>query len=615
MDELTHNRAVPFEQESFRNNDNLRGMDKVDNIPLEDFKYYTNEIIKCKNDITYFANKYFTIVTPGIGKHVIKTYPRQDELVQSMIDNDRLCVLASRQVGKTTTYNIFALHICCFSRDKKILILGNKAAAAIEFLSRIKMAYEFLPSWLKPGVKEFNKASVEFSNGCKIEACATTPEAARGKSCDILIIDEMAFVPPKIMEDLWSSVYPIISSNVGTKVIVVSTPNGTGNMFHTIYEAGATNIDPDGWVSFKFLWDEVPGRDEHWRNVQIASFMGDMQKWNQEFGCEFLGSTNTLIPTIIIQQYKKYFNQLKAEGLLDKFTIEYCDDWEIQIFKKPEEDHCYAIGCDVADGVGGDATVIKIFDITNPLSIEEVAYFADKYIGTVSVPYILAKLGCMYNIAPILMESNNMGRSVLDILYNIFEYTNVVQYGAKKIGIHSSNKIKIEACEHLRRYMANIIDNKVRLKDKNLIDELEDFQKVRVGGNLSHTYKCKSKNDDHIMAAVWAFYCLNPDILDEHFDARYEYIGINRYPIAIKNFYSSSDVEVERNRFEKRVEETKKILQISEFNSFTLPTDKSVEPGFIANSLTPREELEIRMEEIRKANEEGDSSHKIFGFF
>ncbi len=170
MNELTpyNDRKVPFEKETFRNNANLRGMDKVDAIPLEDFKYYTSEIIKCKKDITYFANKYFTIVSPGIGKHVINTYPRQDELLQSMLDNDRLCVLASRQVGKTTTYNIFALHICCFSRDKKILILGNKAAAAIEFLDRIKMAYEFLPAWLKPGVKEFNKASVEFSNGCKI---------------------------------------------------------------------------------------------------------------------------------------------------------------------------------------------------------------------------------------------------------------------------------------------------------------------------------------------------------------------------------------------------------------------------------------------------------------
>ena len=130
----------------------------------------------------------------------------------------------------------------------------------------------------------------------------------------------------------------------------------------------------------------------------------------------------------------------------------------------------------------------------------------------------------------------------------------------------------------------------------------------------SHNYKCKSKNDDHIMAAVWAFYGLNPDILDEHFDVRYDYIGINRYPISIKNFYSYSDVESERRRFESRVEETKKILQISDFDSFTLPEEALEQPDFDANCLTSREHLEQRMEEIRKASEE-TSSTSVFGFF
>lgn len=561
--EEENNRVVPFQHESFRGNSNLRGGDKADNIPLQDYKFYTSEIIKCKQDVSYFANNYFTIVTPEIGKHVINTYPRQDELLQAMIDNDRLCVLASRQVGKTTTYNIFALHLCCFNRDKKILILGNKAAAAIEFLSRIKMAYELLPAWLKPGIVEFNKTSVTFSNGCQIQVCATTPDSARGKACDILIIDEMAFVPPNIMEELWSSVYPIISSAKGTKVIVVSTPNGTGNMFHTIYENGSLGSDPDGWYSFKFLWDEVPGRDEEWKRIQIASFNGDMQKWNQEFGCEFLGSTNTLIPPEVLARYKKIFMDLKNSGK-DNFQIEYCDNYEVKIFKKPQEWHCYVIGCDVADGVGGDATVIKIFDVTNPLSIEEVASFADKYIPTISVPYILGKLGCMYNIAPILMESNNMGRSVIDILFNIFEYSNIVQYGSKSLGIHSSNKIKIEACEHLRRYMANIIKNNVILREPELLNELKDFQKVKVGGLMNHTYKCLTQNDDHIMAVVWAFYALMPEIIDTVFDARYDYIGINRYPVSIKNFYSPQDVETEQTIFMNRLETTKELLNAKE---------------------------------------------------
>jgi len=601
MDELTNNdereRVVPFEGLRFRSNANLRGEGKVESIPLDDFKYYTSEIIRCKTDIDYFANAYFTIVELGVGKHVIKTYPRQSELLQSMVDNDRLCVLASRQVGKTTTYNIFALHTCCFSQDKKILILANKAAAATEFLARIKMAYEMLPSWIKPGVKEYNKTSVEFSNGCRIEACATTPDSARGKACDILIIDEMAFVPPNIMEELWSSVYPVVSSAKGTKVIVVSTPNGTGNMFHTTYEGGVLGTSEDGWTSFKFLWNEVPGRDEHWRRIQIASFNGDLQKWNQEFGCEFLGSTNTLIPPTVLEEYTKYFVDIKNAGL-DVNEIEYCENYEVKIFKKAEDWHCYVIGCDVADGVGGDATVIKIFDVTNPMQIEEVACFANKYIPTISVPYMLAKLGFMYNLAPIVMESNNMGRSVIDMLFTIFEYSNIVSYGSKGMGIHSSNKIKIEACEHLRRYMANIIKNRVILRDEQLLNELKDFQKVRVGGIMSHTYKCVTENDDHVMATVWAFYGLMPEIIDQLFDARYEMIGINRYPISIKNFYSPSEVEAERNMFSARIDKTQALIMKKQNTQI----DK-----FKHNVFNPV--VDARNEERRKINPNS------FGFF
>jgi hypothetical protein len=607
-------RVVPFKGERFRSNSNMRGEGKSEYIPLDDYKYYTTEIIKCNNDVVYFANNYFTIVTPGTGKHVINTYPRQDDLLRAMVDEDRLCVLASRQVGKTTSYNIFALHMCCFNEDKKILILANKAAAAIEFLARIKLAYELLPSWLKPGVKEYNKTSVEFANGCRIEACATTPDSARGKACDILIIDEMAFVPPNIMEELWSSVYPVVSSAKGTKVIVVSTPNGVGNMFHTTYENGEMGTDEDGWTSFKFLWDEVPGRDDEWRRKQIASFNGDMQKWNQEFGCEFLGSTNTLIPPTVLEAYKKYFIDLKKKGL-DTFEVEVCDSYEVKIYTRPKDWHCYVIGCDVADGVGGDATVIKVFDVTDPLHVSEVAYFSDKYIPTISVPYILGKLGCMYNIAPIMIESNNMGRSVIDILFSIFEYSNIVQYGSKSLGIHSSNKLKTEACEHLRRYMANIINNSVILRDENLVSELKDFQKVPVGGLMNHTYKCLTQNDDHVLATVWAFYALMPEIIDTIFDARYDYIGINRYPIKLENFYSPTDVKQESEIFLSKLERTKELLASQEEHMVQRDIE---EIGYLV-----REEDEKRRNELQSATFNPDASRTIepkinpksFGFF
>jgi hypothetical protein len=98
----------------------------------------------------------------------------------------------------TTSYCIFALHMLCFNVDKSILILANKKDAALEFVSRIKFAYELLPNWLKPGIEVWNKARIEFSNGCKVEGCATSPDSARGKACNVLIIDECLLGDEKI---------------------------------------------------------------------------------------------------------------------------------------------------------------------------------------------------------------------------------------------------------------------------------------------------------------------------------------------------------------------------------------------------------------------------------
>lgn len=85
---------------SYRGNQNLKDGVQSVNVPVDTFAYYANEIIKCKNDIVYFANTYYHIISGKRGKHVIDTYPKQNDLLESMQNNERLVVLASRQTGK-----------------------------------------------------------------------------------------------------------------------------------------------------------------------------------------------------------------------------------------------------------------------------------------------------------------------------------------------------------------------------------------------------------------------------------------------------------------------------------------------------------------------------------
>lgn len=90
----------------------------------------------------------------------------------------------------STAYTVFALWYAIGNKDKSVLICANKFKTAKDILQRIKMAYEELPLWLKPGILEWNAASIKFDNGCKITAEATSGSSGRGGSINVLVLDE-----------------------------------------------------------------------------------------------------------------------------------------------------------------------------------------------------------------------------------------------------------------------------------------------------------------------------------------------------------------------------------------------------------------------------------------
>ena len=76
--------------------------------------------------------------------------------------------------------------------------------------------------------------NIEFGNDSKI-AAATSSSSIRGMSINMLYLDEFAFVEDA--ETFYTATYPVITSGKDSKVIITSTANGVGNMFHKIYES------------------------------------------------------------------------------------------------------------------------------------------------------------------------------------------------------------------------------------------------------------------------------------------------------------------------------------------------------------------------------------------
>jgi hypothetical protein len=244
------------------------------------------EYIKCSHDPTYFVEKYVRIVAVDKGLIPFEMYDYQKDLIKTLHENRFVIGKLPRQTGKTTTVGSYLLHYVLFNQNVNIAILANKQSTAIEILSRVKMAYEYLPKWLQQGVIEWNKGSIVLENGSRILAAATSSSAIRGGSFNCILLDEFAHIPTQIAEEFFTSVYPTITSGQSTKMFIISTPNGL-NMFY-YYWKGAINKQ-NGYVPFEVHWSQVPKypggplRDEAWKREMISKT--SEKQFEQEFEC------------------------------------------------------------------------------------------------------------------------------------------------------------------------------------------------------------------------------------------------------------------------------------------------------------------------------------------
>jgi hypothetical protein len=431
------------------------------------------EFMKCKDDPVYFAKNYIKIVSLDDGLVPFKMYPFQERLVQRFHEHRFNICKMPRQTGKSTTCVSYLLHYAVFNDNVNIAILANKASTAKDLLGRLQLAYENLPKWMQQGILSWNKQSLELENGSKIIAASTSASAVRGGSYNIIFLDEFAFIPNNIADQFFASVYPTISSGKSTKVIIVSTPHGMNHFYRMWHDAEKRKNE---YVPTDVHWSEVPGRDAKWKASTIANT--SEQQFKVEFECEFLGSVDTLInPTKL--RALVYEDPLKKNKGLD-------------VYEDPKEDHNYLITVDVARGVGSDYSAFIVFDITN-FPYRTVAKYKNNEIKPMMFPAVIHELAKAYNESWLLVEVNDIGDQVANILHFDLEYDNVLMcamrgragqivgsgFSGKKsqLGVRMTSAVKKLGCSNLRTLVE---DDKLLINDYDMISELTTFiQKSR----------------------------------------------------------------------------------------------------------------------------------------
>lgn len=401
-----------------------------------------------------------------------------------------LCGKTFIPTHNSTTCVSYLLHYAVFNDNVNIAILANKASTARDLLGRLQLAYENLPKWMQQGIISWNKGSLELENGSKISSNSTSSSAVRGGSYNVIFLDEFAFIPNHIADDFFASVYPTISSGQSTKVIIVSTPRGMNHFYRMWHDSEKGKNE---YVPTDVHWSEVPGRDENWKAQTIANT--SEQQFKVEFECEFLGSVNTLINSSILKNLV-YDDPIKRNKGLD-------------VYEKPKEDHNYLMTVDVARGIGNDYSAFIVFDITE-FPYRQVAKYKNNEIKPMLFPSIIYEVAKGYNDAWLLIEVNDIGDQVANILHFDLEYDNVLMCAMKgragqivgsgfsgkksQLGVRMTSSVKKLGCSNLKTLLE---DNKLLVNDYDIISELTTF--VQKHNSFEAEEGC---NDDLAMCLV-----------------------------------------------------------------------------------------------------------------
>lgn len=497
------------------------------NIVFEYTDEEISELAKCASDIVYFAEKYAVVMTDeGIQQVTLRDYQR--DLLRDFQENRFNVVLASRQMGKTVTASIFNAWYLTFNFDKTTLLLANKSDSTKEIIDKAKVVIENLPFYMKPGILKYDVMNVKCDNGCRLVGQSTTAKSGIGFTIHNLYLDEFAHVHPTIVDSFYENVYPTLSASRVSRINITSTPNGF-NKFYEIY-SGADRGE-NAYKATRIDWWQHPDRDDAWYERELGN-LGSEDAFNRQYGNEFVSSSNLLFSPATMKMLRKGIKDYEYHDLEEFENIHM--DMKDYLSWSPEFDpegaresgRYYTFSIDIAEGNGGDYSVINMFEMVpmeekhieiaqNPGAMYD--FFKLKQIGMFrSNEHVIEDFAkILYTIAvdifdpenvKLVIEYNTYGSVLIKYLQTVFPRRNdfdeemIVRFKHRhdartlKPGIRVKSDNKPVMCQNLKKLAE---DNRIIFDEKTTVDEASMFGTLRNG-----SYGGQHGNDDVIMTCV-----------------------------------------------------------------------------------------------------------------
>lgn len=466
-----------------------------------------------------------------------------------------------RQVGISVISGIYAVWVVNFNIAQEILIVSKTKVDAQKFKAKAMLTYDALPSFLKCKATRDgqNLTTLKLTNSSELVVRAQSPDAGRGGTWSLVILDEAAFMP--YAEEIWDSVFPALSESNG-RAIVISTSNGVGNWYHKKWieaEEGNNDFHP-----LYVPWWKSPGRSNPWlEKIEkndfnwIAKELGDIKckeiktkitkdeldpsyfvlynkrllnefiekkenealtyqgpieekpwlklqydnsssprKFYQEILARFLGSGNTVISSEALERIKHQILDPLFKDALNKDT----PIKGLNIFQTPQEGITYTLFADVMSGCGTDYSTFIIF---RDDTLEQVAEYKNQ-LDTKLFAQTIKKVAIAFHHAYVVVETNQ-GMSVFNELFlnDNNPYENMYYEFKNKAyrGLHTgpaNKKLMID------EFMYNIDNDVIKIYGKRTLDELEVFTWQENGKPAAS----KGYNDDLVLPIMFLSYLI-----------------------------------------------------------------------------------------------------------
>ena len=334
----------------------------------------------------------FTLLTEEECRRIGVPYPGGDwywqrEYLDWALQHKQTITLKGRQLGVTWLWAGLALWTSLFRPGSDVLVYSIKEQDASEVIGRIWDMWVSLPEHFKEGitvikptrgVRPTTRIEFEFADGrvSTIEGMVATESAGHGRSAALVIFDEAS--RQEYARALWKAVIPS-TGDKGGMIGVISTANGSGDFFHELWQGAGGAAYPN--LQRKFLgWYEHPDRDQAWYASVPLDEASKAEQYPNTPEEAFLLSGSPYFSSAALKYYaSKEMRpevEFKAEWVVhpdqpNKATLRKGQGW-IEVYKSPAVGHAYAVGADIATGMGKDFSVGAVIDLGTGEPVAEI---------------------------------------------------------------------------------------------------------------------------------------------------------------------------------------------------------------------------------------------------